>query len=315
MVRKDSPMKGVKYIAMGHNVSEAGQAAQYSTRNSSWLKNTFSDGITETGKTRRLRRIFRDDHKTVIIPMDHSVSAGPTHGLEDMARIVGDVSQGEADAILVHAGIAKTVDMNRLGLILHLSGATRLSADPHWKTQVSTVKEALRLGADAVSVHINVGSQREQDMLDRFSRIIEECDDFGLPALAMMYPRGPGIQSEGDYEVVSHAARLGFEIGADIVQTNYTGDIESFRNVVGTVKVPVVIAGGPKASSDNDALQMISDSIKAGAAGVSIGRNVFQHHDPTRMTRALVDIVHHGASASQALAILAEGTAPSMTAT
>ncbi len=247
--------------------------------------------------------------------MDHSISAGPTHGLEDMARIVSDVSQGAADAVLVYAGIAKTVDTNRLGLILHLSGATRLSADPHWKTQVSTVKEALRLGADAVSVHINVGSQREQDMLDRFSRIIEECDDFGLPTLAMMYPRGPGIQNEGDYEVVSHAARLGFELGADIVQTNYTGDIESFRNVVGTVKVPVVIAGGPKASSDNNALKMVSDSIKAGAAGVSIGRNVFQHRDPTRMTMALVDIVHNGANASQALTILTEGTAPSVPAT
>src|SRR5437867_10548185 len=262
----------------------------------------------ESGKTRRLRRIFRNDGRTVIIPMDHGVSIGPIPGLEDMARIVDDVAQGEADAVLVHAGIAKTVDTKRLGLILHLSGATRLSSDPHWKTQVSTIKEALRLGADAVSVHINVGSQREQDMLDRFSHIVEECDDFGLPALAMMYPRGPGIQSEGDYEVVSHAARLGFEIGADIVQTNYTGDIESFRNVVGTVKVPVVIAGGPKASSDNDALQMIADSIKAGAAGVSIGRNVFQHHDPTRMTMALVDIVHNGASASKALAILGEKT-------
>src|SRR5437867_12331727 len=98
MVRKDSPMKGVKYIALGHNVSEAGQAAQYSTRNSSWLKNKFSDGLTETGKKRRLRRIFRDEHKTVILPMDHSVSTGPTHRLEDMAREVSDRSQGEADA-------------------------------------------------------------------------------------------------------------------------------------------------------------------------------------------------------------------------
>ena len=262
----------------------------------------------ESGKTRRLRRIFRNDGRTVIIPMDHGVSIGPIHGLEDMARIVDDVSQGEADAVLVHAGIAKTVHTKRLGLILHLSGATRLSSDPNWKTQVSTIKEALRLGADAVSVHINVGSLREQDMLDRFSHIVEECDDLGVPTLAMMYPRGPGVKNEHLFDVVSHAARLGYELGADIVKTNYTGDIDSFRNVIETVKVPVVIAGGPRASNDKEALQMISDSIKAGAAGVSIGRNVFQHDDPTRMTMALVDIVHNGATASQALTILGEKT-------
>ena len=265
--------------------------------------------MTESGKTRRLRRIFRDDARTVIIPMDHSVSMGHVQGLEDMSRIVNDVSQGEADAVLVHAGVAKTVDTKRLGLILHLSGATQLSSDPHWKTQVSTVKEALRLGADAVSVQINLGSEREQEMLDRFSRIIEECDDYGLPTLAMAYPRGPTIKNETDYDAVAHAARVGFEVGADIIQTNYTGDVESFHNVVDMVKVPVVVVGGPRVAGDKNVLQLIADSVSAGAAGVSIGRNVFQHSDPTRMTMALVDIVHNGASASHALAILAERTA------
>lgn len=239
--------------------------------------------------------------------MDHSVSAGPTPGLEDIAQIVSDVSQAEADAVLVHAGVAKTVDTDRLGLILHLSGATRLSADPHWKTQVSTIKEALRLGADAISVQINVGSAKEQEMLDRFSRIIEECDDFGVPSLAMVYPRGPSIKDETAFDVVSHAARLGFELGADIVQTNYTGDVSSFQEVVEMVKVPIVVTGGPKASDDREVLDMISDSMRAGAAGVSIGRNVFQHRDPSRMTMALVDIVHNGVSASRALSKLTEG--------
>src|SRR5437667_9510335 len=110
----------------------------------------------ESGKTRRLRRIFRNDGRTVIIPMDHGVSIGPIHGLEDMARIVDDVSHGEADAVLVHAGIAKTVDTKRLGLILHLSGPTRLSSAPNWKTPASTTKEALRRTANAVPFHPNV---------------------------------------------------------------------------------------------------------------------------------------------------------------
>ena len=260
----------------------------------------------ETGKTRRLRRIFRDDGKTVMIPMDHGVSVGPIEGLADIGQTIDNVAKGGADAVLVHAGIAKTVDTQSLGVILHLSGATRLTREPNWKTQLSTVKEAVRLGADAVSVHINVGSEHEQDMLDQFSRILDECDSLGLPALAMMYPRGPGIQNEHSFDVVSHAARLGFEIGADIVKTNFTGDVESFRKVVGAVKVPVVVAGGPKANSESDALHLISDSIKAGAAGVSIGRNVFQNRNPTLMTRALVEIVHRAINPAQALSILGE---------
>jgi fructose-bisphosphate aldolase/2-amino-3,7-dideoxy-D-threo-hept-6-ulosonate synthase len=260
----------------------------------------------ETGKTRRLRRIFRQDGKTVMIPMDHGVSVGPIEGLANMSETIDNVAEGGADAVLVHAGIAKTVDTQGMGLILHLSGATRLTREPNWKTQLSTVKLALRLGADAVSVHINVGSEHEQHMLDQFSRILDESDDVGLPVLAMMYPRGPGIQNEHAYEVVSHAARLGYELGADIVKTNYTGEVESFRNVVKSVKAPLVVAGGPKAGSESEALQLVSDSIKAGAAGVSIGRNVFQNSKPTLMTRALVEIVHNGSTPTQALSILGE---------
>jgi len=260
----------------------------------------------ETGKTRRLRRIFRRDGRTVIIPMDHGVSVGPVEGLTNMEATIDSVANGGADAVLVHAGIAKTVDNQAMGLILHLSGATRLTREPNWKAQLSSVKQAIRLGADAVSVHINVGSEHEQDMLDQFSRILDESDEVGLPVVAMMYPRGPGIQNEHAYEVVSHAARLGYELGADIVKTNYTGNVESFRNVIKSVKAPVVVAGGPKAGRESEALQLVSDSIKAGAAGVSIGRNVFQHRKPTLMTRALVEIVHNGTSPTRALSILGE---------
>ena len=262
--------------------------------------------MMESGKTRRLGRIFRDDGKTVIVPMDHGVPAGPIEGLGDIRRVVNQVAKGGADAILVHAGVAKTVDTTNLGLILHLSGATRLTGDPNWRTQLCTVKEAVRLGADAVSVHINVGSEHEQNMLDNFSRILDECDDYSMPLLAMMYPRGPKILDEHSHDVVSHAARLGYELGADIVQTNYTGDVESFRDVVNNVRVPIVVAGGPKTNSASECLRNVYESVKGGAVGVSIGRNVFQHQDPTVMTRAIAEIVHSEASPGNAPTVLRE---------
>lgn len=260
----------------------------------------------ESGKTRRLGRIFRDDGKTVIVPMDHGVPAGPIEGIADIRKTVNHVAKGGADAVLVHAGVAKTVDTTGLGLILHLSGATRLANDPNWKTRLCSVKEGVRLGADAVSLQINVGSEHEQHMLEEFSKVLEECDDYAMPLLAMMYPRGPRIQNEHSYEVVSHAVRLGYELGADIVQTNYTGDVESFRDVVSSVRIPIVVAGGPKVNSASECLRTVSESINAGSAGVAIGRNVFQHHDPTLMTRAIAEIVHNETNPGNAIPRIAE---------
>jgi DhnA family fructose-bisphosphate aldolase class Ia len=105
---------------------------------------------------------------------------------------------------------------------------------------------------------------------------------------------------------VAHAARLGAELGADIIKTNYTGNIETFKTVVEGCPVPVIIAGGPKCKTEQEILQTAYESIKAGGAGLSIGRNVFQHKNPTLMVKALSAIVHKGISVEQALKILGE---------
>jgi fructose-bisphosphate aldolase/2-amino-3,7-dideoxy-D-threo-hept-6-ulosonate synthase len=262
--------------------------------------------IMISGKRRRLQRIFRRDKRSVIIPMDHGVTAGPINGLHNMQNIVEKLNRGGADAILIHKGIAKSTDTGRTGLIIHLSASTSLGPDPLWKRQVCSVSEALKLGADAVSVHINVGSPREHLMLHKLGRVAKRCDELGVPLLAMMYPRGPTIKSEHDPKLVSHAARLGAELGADIIKTNYTGDPETFDEVVSGCPVPIVIAGGPKTKSLKDLFQMVHDSIKVGGAGVSIGRNVFQHENPDLMTKALASIVHGRADTEKALQILSE---------
>jgi len=260
----------------------------------------------ENGKKRRLNRIFEADNRTVIVPMDHGVSVGPIKGIENMQQTVNIMLKGGADAIVVHKGIAKRVDFGNTGLIVHLSAISNLTPNCQNKVQVCTVQEAVRIGADAVSVHVNVGAEHERHMLKVLGRVADECDVYGLPLLAMMYPRGPKIPNEHAPDAVAHAARLGAELGADIVKTNYTGSVESFKAVIEGCPIPVVIAGGPKAKTNAEVLQTTYESIQAGSAGLSIGRNVFQHENPALMVKALSAIVHKRATIEQALKILGE---------
>jgi fructose-bisphosphate aldolase/2-amino-3,7-dideoxy-D-threo-hept-6-ulosonate synthase len=253
---------------------------------------------------KRMNRIFRGDGKTVIVPMDHGVTLGPVAGLTDMQETINKIIDGGADAIVVHKGIASKVNTGTTGLIVHLSASTTLAPDPNRKVLVCSAEEALRIGADAISVHINVGAETEPEMLSDLGTIADTCDEFCVPLLAMMYPRGPKITDGHDPELVAHAARIGAELGADIVKTNYTGDRESFTKIVKSCPVPIIIAGGPKVDTMKDFLEMISDSMKSGAAGLSIGRNVFQNKNPTLMVRALSSIVHLNATVTQALQIL-----------
>lgn len=256
------------------------------------------------GKTRRLKRIMQADNKTVIVPMDHGVTVGPIQGIVNMQQIIDKLLKGNVDALLVHKGIAKHINLNGAGLIVMLSGMSNLSPSINSKVQVCSVQEAIRLGADAVSVHVNVGAQDEDKMLYNLGKVSEECDIYGIPLLAMMYPRGPKIQSEHEVTVVAHAARIGAELGADIIKTNYTGNIDTFKTVTESCPVPVVIAGGPKCKTPTEILQTTFDALKADAAGLSIGRNIFQCDKPTQIARALSAIVHENASVEEAAKIL-----------
>ncbi len=258
----------------------------------------------DQGKKRRLKRIFRSDNHTVIVPMDHGVTIGPCKGIENIQTTTNQLLEGTVDAIVVHRGIANQVDFGSAGVIVQLSGASNLTPNHNNKVQVCSVQEAVRLGADAVSVHVNVGAQDEDKMLMKLGTVADECEIFGMPLLAMMYPRGPKISNENAPELVAHAARLGAELGADFVKTNYTGDTQTFKAVVECCPAPLVIAGGPKAKTANDILQITEEAMRAECAGLSIGRNVFQHENPTLIVRALSAIVHGGKSAESARKIL-----------
>ena len=141
-------------------------------------------------------------------------------------------------------------------------------------------------------------------MLKKLGNTSEICDNWGMPLIAMMYPRGPKIKNEHDAEVVKLAARAGAELGADIIKTNYTGDPETFQEVVDGCPVPLVIAGGPRVETDCELLEMVKNAVDVGGAGVAIGRNVFQAESPRKTTRAITEIVHNDAEVDDALKIL-----------
>jgi fructose-bisphosphate aldolase/2-amino-3,7-dideoxy-D-threo-hept-6-ulosonate synthase len=193
-----------------------------------------------------------------------------------------------------------------IGLILHLSASTDLGPDPNDKVMVNTVQNALKMGADGVSMHVNVGAESEARMLSDLGRTAIECIEWGMPLLAMMYPRGRKINDENMINSVKIAARVASELGADIVKTVYTGDPDSFREVTDGCHVPVVIAGGSK-TNDIETLKLIEGAMEGGAAGVSIGRNAFQHAHPDRFVRAAAMIVHENRSAEEAIEVIKKG--------
>ena len=244
-----------------------------------------------SGKTVRLSRITRRG-RMLCVPMDHSITSGPFKGLEEPELTVKMIARGGATAFLAHRGVLKALKRPpRIGMILHLSASTAFGPSPNRKVLISSVEEGIRLGADAISVHVNIGSKEEPEMLVQLGTVADKCDDFQFPLIAMMYPRGEGIKEPADAETIAHVARIGAEAGADIVKTVYTGNTESFREVVRKCPAPVVLAGGSKVNSDQELLEMADSVMNAGAIGVTFGRNVFQHQNPTAIVRALRKVV------------------------
>jgi len=265
--------------------------------------------MSEIGKRLRLNRILdKKTGKTVIIAFDHGFEHGPSDFPEkvlDPRVVVRAAAEGGANGIMMHKGVARYTANEWVGkvpLILKATGRTRLmSEDLAIQAHVASVEDAVSLGADGMAITIYVGSNFEPKMLQDFGKVETRCRQLGMPILALMYPRGPGIKDRYDVQYVECAARLGAELGVDLVKTYYTGSAETFRRVVKACPVPVVAAGGPRKETAKEALEMVKEVMEAGATGVTIGRNVWAHPDPVGMTRAIRKIVMQNASVAEAL--------------
>jgi len=255
-----------------------------------------------TGKAARLDRIGTGG-RYLVVPMDHGITLGAVKGLKDIESTIDAITRGGADSILTQKGVANRVHDNKndAGYIVHLNGSTVIGPDENDKRMTGTVEDAVRVGADAVSLHLNVGSTYEPKQIEDLAEVTSEAERYGMPGLAMAYARGPDIDPESDAftQAGGHAVPLAEELGADVVKTGYTGDAESFQHVVESTSLPVVIAGGSK-GSDQETLEMVRGAMDAGAAGVSMGRSIFQHDDPEAITQGVAAVIHDDASAEEA---------------
>jgi class I fructose-bisphosphate aldolase len=266
--------------------------------------------MVELPSSARLRYLFnRRTGRTFTVPMDHGIGMGPVPGLYDMRETVQHLTGTGVNAIVVHKGLVRTIapclgQSPDIGLIVHLCASTTQAPDPNEKQLVCTVQEALALGADGISVHVNIGAATEGQMLRDFAEVAEQCHALNVPLLAMVYPRGPNLRVQFSEAFNAHCACVAYEVGADFVKVQYTGSRDSFARVVKSVPIPVVIAGGPKMGSDREVLQMVWDSLQAGGAGISIGRNVFGADNISRLCRALAGVIHDNLGVQDALDLI-----------
>jgi fructose-bisphosphate aldolase/2-amino-3,7-dideoxy-D-threo-hept-6-ulosonate synthase len=256
------------------------------------------------GKTARLARIGTGG-RYLVVPMDHGLTLGAVEGLVDLGSTVEAVASGGADAVLTQRGVADRVHPNvgGAGYVVHLNGSTDIGPDESDKRPTATVEDAIRAGADAVSFHINVGSEYEPDQITQLSEVTSAAERYGLPVLTMAYARGHDVRDDDPAafaEALGHAVRLAEEVGSDLVKTAYSGSPDTFERVVESTSLPVLIAGGSR-GTDRETLEMVRGAMDAGARGVSMGRSVFQHEDPEAITAAVAAVVHDDTTVEDAL--------------
>ncbi|KFG01360.1 fructose-bisphosphate aldolase [Streptomyces scabiei] len=250
--------------------------------------------MLKTGKPLRWRRLsLAGDDRHLLIPLDHSVSDGPVTPPGQWDELVRELVAGGADGIIVHKGRARTLAPDLLkscALVVHLSASTACSADVDAKVLVGDVEEAVALGADAVSVHVNIGSDTEGRQLSDLGAVARSCDTWGMPLIAMVYPRGPRIENPHDPVLLAHVVNVAADLGADMVKTTVALPLDRMAEVVAHSPIPVLAAGGPPDGSDLIAYG--TAVMAAGCRGLAVGRRIFSSPSPAALVSRLAAVVH-----------------------
>lgn len=239
------------------------------------------------------------------LPLDDSLISGPEAHLRDSRTLLDSGVLTYITAVLAFRGTLTAAHHQLLNTptIMNLTASTTRGRHLQ-KTPVATVSDALRAGAQAVSCHINLTSPYETEQLEHLGRTVTEADTYGLPVIAFAYPRGRHPDgTDNNYNdlrtedreaftaLVRHCVRVVVDLGATAVKTTYTGPRTNFESVVeAAMGIPVLIAGGPVFDdwgNDRAAIDRGVSAVRAGAAGVIYGRQIFTRSDPVAFAREL----------------------------
>ncbi len=268
---------------------------------------------TSMGKQLRLARLFDPDSQTsFILPMDHGVEEAGYTELERPRELIASLARSGVNGFLTRRGLgafAADAFAGRAGWVTRLTARTGLSPGlENEQLVLASVEQALHNGADAVVPTFFIGHGTEATQLPAFGAIADECNRLAIPLLAEIFPVGgpEATPYDGPYTIddMRVAVRVASEEGADFIKTWYTGDPSSFSRVIDYSLVPVLIAGGPKADNERAVLEMVRGAMDAGAAGIAMGRKIWQSADPSGMARALSAVMRQGASVDEALDLL-----------
>ena len=244
----------------------------------------------------------------VWIPIDHGVTDFPVEGLIDVESTIKSLISAGVDAIIAHKGLVghyhKLCENTNTNMIVHLSASTRHGGiESSNKVLVGGVDEVRKRGGIGVSCQVNLGSEKEPEMMERMGEVSRQALLEGIPMFGMVYARGPNLNIMEDDETngYSHAARLAFELGCDAAKTVWTGDKESFTQITNSAPIPLLVAGGPSTGDSRAILTMVRDAMDSGASGVCMGRQVFGHPQVESIARAIVMLVHQDASVDEAI--------------
>src|SRR5271157_803542 len=249
---------------------------------------------------------FLKDGKSMLLAYDQGLEHGPSKDFDDRnvdpSFIMETAVRGQFNGVVFQKGVAERFYTGKVPLIVKVNGKTGLPQGEPMSKQVCSVEHAVSLGAKAVGYTIYLGSGFEAEMLAEFGRVQEEAHRKEVAAIAWIYPRGAGVQNDASKEIVAYAARTGLELGADAVKIKYTGDSSSFSWAVKSAAgMKVFMSGGPKAPTDEAFLQQVRGVMDAGATGIAVGRNVWQHREPLKMAKNLRKVIFERKSAAEAV--------------
>ena len=252
----------------------------------------------EWGMKNRLSRLIQKDGKALFLPVDHGYFQGPTHNLEKPGETIKPIYQ-YADAVMLTRGVLRNcIDPEiEKPIILRVSGAVSVvGEDLANESIVTSIQEILRLNVSAVSMSVFVGTKYENKSLSNLAKLVDECEEYGIPVMAVSAVGKELEKREARY--LALAARISAEIGARVVKTYYCK--ENFEKVVEGCPVPVVIAGGPKTDTQKEVFDFVYDGLQKGAIGVNLGRNIWQTQYPVASIKAIRAIIHEGYTPQEA---------------